>query len=220
MTTERSSYGDPGGADAMVATREDELSDNGSERLQDAASGVADRVADTAQQQVGARVDTGMTKAGEMLEQVANAVRQSGDQLRTDQPQVAGFADTAAEQVDRFARYLRDTNAQDLMGEAESFARRQPAIFLGGAMALGLLASRFLKASPRQGASQGQYRGYTSPYASRYGYSGSMGGNGYPTGYSSGTGYSSDTGYSSGTGYSTGSGYAGSSETGVENGGA
>ena len=97
MTTERGSY-----------------SDNGGERLQEAASGVADRVADTAQQTVGTQVDTGMVKASAVLEQIAGAVRTSGDELRGDQPQVASFADSAAGQVERFARYLNENSAQDL----------------------------------------------------------------------------------------------------------
>jgi hypothetical protein len=200
MTTERSSYSDPGG-----------------ERLEEAASGVADRVAETAQQTVGTHVDTGMTKASDMLEQIAGAVRTSGEQLRTEQPQVASFADTAAGQVERLARYLHDSSAQDLVREAEDFARRQPAIFLGGALALGLAASRFLKASPATGSSRSGYQGY----GSRYGGARSMGGNGaYPSDYAGAMGYArgrdarttgySSTGTSSTPGYASGAGYAGS----------
>ena len=55
----------------------------------------------------------------------------------------------------------------DIVREAEAFARRQPAVFIGGALALGLLASRFLKAAPprdqgRRGSFyQGAYAGYS-----------------------------------------------------------
>jgi len=178
MTTERSSYSDPGG-----------------ERLQEAASGVADRVAETA----GTQVNTGMTKASEVLEQIAGAVRTSGDQLRDEQPQVASFADTAAGQVERFARYLQDANPQEVMHEAEDFARRQPAIFLGGAFALGLLASRFLKASPTDGSSAYRYQRYGSGFGSAR----ANGGNGsYPADYAGGMGYARGRGYDGG-GYST-----------------
>ena len=194
MTTERGSY-----------------SDNGGERLQEAASGVADRVADTAQQTVGTQVDTGMVKASAVLEQIAGAVRTSGDELRGDQPQVASFADSAAGQVERFARYLNENSAQDLMREAEEFARRQPAIFLGGAFALGLVASRFLKASPTGGSSGSRYRGYSST-----GRRDRSAGGSYPSDYAGAVGYARDrgntgVGYSSSTtpGYASGQGYAG-----------
>jgi hypothetical protein len=49
------------------------------------------------------------------------------------------------------------------VSEAEDFARRQPALFLGGAFALGLLGARFLKSSGQQasqgGSSQGRAQG-------------------------------------------------------------
>ena len=218
MNTEQSSYDDPGGVDPIVATRDDTMtglglddsapptgtataggygsevatpmSDSGASgnRLQDAAGGVAERVAGTAQEKASTQVDAGLSKAGEMVEQIAGAVRQGGEQLRDQQPQIASFVDTAAGEVDRFARYLSGATAQDVLRETENFARRQPAIFLGGALALGLVASRFLKASP-----QGGTRSRTS--------------------------YGSDTAY---RGYGSGSSYAygGSSQTGVEHGGA
>jgi hypothetical protein len=213
MTTERSSFDDPG-VDAIVATREDELTGTGlddaapttgagyeatstrtstsgtsGDRLGEAAGGVAERVAETAQQTVGSQVDSGLDRASDLLAQVAGAVRQSGEQLRSEQPQVAGFADTAARQVDRVSQYLRQTDVQGLVRETEGFARRQPAVFLGGALAIGLIASRFLKASPeggsgyRSGVSAGnRYRGSTGGYAGGYGAS-------YGSGYGGGTGY-------------------------------
>ena len=200
MTTERSSY-----------------SDNGGERLQEAAGGVADRVAETAQQTVGTQVDTGMVKASTVLEQIAGAVRTSGDELRGDQPQVASFADGAAGQVERFARYLNENSAQDLMREAEEFARRQPAIFLGGALALGLVASRFLKASPTGGSSGSRYRGYSSADRGARAAGGS-----YPSDYAGAMGYARDRGNATGgdssstaPGYGSGTGYAGSDAAGM-----
>lgn len=125
--------------------------DGGAEKgLTEAAGSVAGRVAGTAQEQIGARANTQLAKASDVLGQVAGAVRQGGEQVRADQPQIAGFADMAAAQVDRASTFLRDTDFNGIVREAEGFARRQPAVFLGGALALGLLASRFLKASPQR----------------------------------------------------------------------
>jgi hypothetical protein len=146
---------------------------NSQDRLQDAVSHVTDRVTDTAQQEVGTRVDSSLSRAGDVLEQVAGAVRRTGDQLRQDQPQVANLADTAAGQVDRAAQYLRGSDSQQILAEAERFARQQPAIFIGGAVMLGLVAARFLKASPSGMRGAGSGYGGTSGYgSSSYGASG------------------------------------------------
>jgi ElaB/YqjD/DUF883 family membrane-anchored ribosome-binding protein len=120
------------------------------DRLQDAASSVVDRVGGTAQQQVETRVDSGLDRAGDMLDQLASAVRRTSDDLRGQQPQVANIAETAASQAERAAQYLRQTDMQGVIRHADRFAREQPAVFLGGAVMLGLLAARFLKASPSQ----------------------------------------------------------------------
>jgi hypothetical protein len=198
----------------------------GGDRLTEAAGGVAERVADTAQRQVGTQVNSGLSRAGDMLEQVANAVRKGGEDMREQQPQIAGFADTAAGQVDKAAQFVRQTDFQGLIREAEGFARRQPAVFLGGALALGLVASRFLKAAPEDGSSRSS-RGYRSSYGSRYGDPYGYGGS-YGTGYgrsSAGSGSSTrgmtgtgtgESRYGSTTGTATGSATSG---TGVEHGG-
>jgi ElaB/YqjD/DUF883 family membrane-anchored ribosome-binding protein len=129
------------------------------DRLQDAASNVADRVGGTAQQQVETRVDTGLDRAGDMLDQLASAVRRTSNEMRDQQPQIANIAETAASQTERAARYLRETDMQGVIRQADRFAREQPAVFLGGAVMLGLLAARFLKASPNQMTGGGRYGG-------------------------------------------------------------
>ena len=177
------------------------------DRLQDATSGVVDRVTGTAQQQVGTQVNSQLNRGADMLDKVSQAIRQSGEQLRGDQPQIASLADTAAQQVDRAGDYLRQTDFQGIVRGAEDFARRQPAVFLGGALALGLVASRFLKASPNDGQSRygrgfrsDSYGSYGRRYGSSYGGS-SYGGASYGGGsYGSGSGmYGATTGGSYGS---------------------
>jgi hypothetical protein len=57
--------------------------------------------------------------------------------------------DRAAGGVSEISSYLRDRNVDDMLADAEDFARRQPELFLGGAFALGMLAARFFKSSSR-----------------------------------------------------------------------
>ncbi len=82
---------------------------------------------------------------------VQAALRETGQQLRNQgQGPVAEYADKAADQVERFAGYLRENDVDTLLNDARGFARRNPAVYLGSAAALGFLATRFLKSSSEE----------------------------------------------------------------------
>jgi len=132
-------------------------------------------VADEAQQRVGQAVDQvrqqGMSQIASQKDvlagtvgSVAHALHETSRQLKQgNEAQVGEYVDRVAEQVDHLSNHLRGRDVDELISDAESFARRQPALFLGGAFLIGLVASRFLKSShPDQQRSP--Y--YTSPYAS------------------------------------------------------
>lgn len=84
---------------------------------------------------------------------VASTIRQLGDTLKSgDAPEsvvnlTTQYGDSLARQVEQFSGYLEKHNVADMMRDVERFARRNPALFLGGAFALGLLGARFLKSS-------------------------------------------------------------------------
>src|SRR3954453_4871208 len=144
--------------DRATADRMSGTSDG--DRLPQAAGDIADRTSTMVQDRVSAVAGGQMSRAGDVLQSVAQAIRSSGDQLRQEQPQVAGFADTAASQVARFAGRIRTSSPGEMVAEVEQFARRQPAVFLGGALLLGAVAARFLKASPQAGSGMSAgYRG-------------------------------------------------------------
>jgi hypothetical protein len=151
------------------------------DRLQDAAGGLLDQAGRTAESQA----SWTMTKAGDTLDEVARAVRDAGSGLRQDRPEIAGFADTAAERVEEAARYLRVHDAADLIDEASRFARQQPVVVVGGFLLAGLALGRLLKSGST---------------ASRYGYG--MTGDYRGTGYRSGYGTDYDTSYRGSTAYS------------------
>jgi len=86
------------------------------------------------------------------LTSVADGIRQVGENLRTDeQNQVAALAgkygESLAGQVEKFSNYINQKEIKELARDVEQFARRNPALFIGGALALGILAARFLKSS-------------------------------------------------------------------------
>ncbi len=83
---------------------------------------------------------------------VAQAFRKTSEQLRAeDQSDLAGYTDRIADGVERVSDYLDDKGLRGAVSDLEGFARQRPAIFVGGALAVGLLAARFLRASgPRR----------------------------------------------------------------------
>ena len=85
---------------------------------------------------------------------IQSALRESAQQLRNQgQGQVGDYAEKAADQVERFSTYLRQTEVDEIMDEVRGFARRRPGLFLGGAAAIGFFASRFLKSSTEEASS-------------------------------------------------------------------
>lgn len=132
------------------------------------AGHLAERAADIGLQQA----DRGREQAASGIDKVAQTIRRVSTDMETEQPGIANAAQTAADQADRFAEYLRETDARQMIGNVEEMARRQPLIFLGGAFLLGVAVSRFIKAAggpsgQGQAAQGGQYR--RSGYSTRYG---------------------------------------------------
>lgn len=116
--------------------------------------GIVDRVRERA----AAELSTQKDRAFDGLGTVAQAVRQSTQQLRDQQHgTLATYVEQAADQLERVARQLREKDLGELVDDAQRLARRQPAVFIGSAFALGLVGARFLKSSSRR--AQNEYRG-------------------------------------------------------------
>jgi hypothetical protein len=106
--------------------------------------GILDRV----REQATAQLTTQKDRATDGIGNVAQAVRQSTQQLRDQQHEtIAQYVEKAADQLERFSANLRNRNVTDIVDEVQRFARRQPAVFIGSAFALGVLSARFLKSS-------------------------------------------------------------------------
>ncbi|MCB0188560.1 MAG: hypothetical protein KDE31_30025, partial [Caldilineaceae bacterium] len=84
------------------------------------------------------RVNEQKGYAADRLSGVAHALRATGENFRNeDEGAFANYADSAADQVDRFAGYLRDQNVNDLARDVQQLAKRQPELFVAGALAAG-----------------------------------------------------------------------------------
>ncbi len=169
------------------------------DQIQQAATGLINQAARTAD----AQASTTMTRVGDSLVSVAQAIDEAAGRLRETQPEVAGFVETAASRVEETATYLREHDASEVLDGLQHAARRQPALVIGGGLALGLLLGRFLRSGAA--ATQDADRAMT-----RYGGSTAYGGTGYR---GTGAGYGS-TAYGS-TGAATGAGATDLGSTGM-----
>jgi len=157
------------------------------QELQQAASGLMEQAARTAD----AQASTTMTTVGQTLETVASHIRQAGEELRQSQPQVAGFIDTAADQVQGAATYLRERDASEALENIQRIARNQPALVIGGGLAAGLIIGRILRGGAETATSGQSNMAYDR--SGGYGQTGS--------GYGYESGYGVDGGYGAGSGY-------------------
>jgi len=95
--------------------------------------------------------------ASQRLTPIQVALRETAQQLRKQgQGSVAEYADKTSDQVERFSGYLRETEVDEMVDQARSFARSRPALFLSSAVALGFLGARFLKSSSEQAGGNGE----------------------------------------------------------------
>lgn len=111
-------------------------------------AGIMGRVRNSANAQLSQQKD----RATDGLGSVAQAVRQSTQQLRQQQHDtIAQYVEQAADQLEKLSTRLKEKNVNELMDDAQRFARQRPGLFIGSAFAIGLIGSRFFKSSAERG---------------------------------------------------------------------
>jgi hypothetical protein len=92
------------------------------------------------------------------MDRVAKALHRTARDLQDENdPSTARYFDMAAEKIGHLSSSLEKRDLETLLAESRNYARKHPVIVFGGAMAAGLVASRFLKSSAgrrQQGWSQ------------------------------------------------------------------
>ena len=126
------------------STTDQSTTDQAKEKAQEAAGQAKQK----AGSQLRSQVDQRSTDAGHRVGGIASDVRAVSESLREqgkDQP--AKLAEQAADRAERLGSYLQESDADRILGDVEDFGRRQPWAVIAGGVALGFVASRFLKAS-------------------------------------------------------------------------
>jgi hypothetical protein len=138
--------------------------------------GIVERVRERA----GAQLATQKDKATDGLGTIAQAFKRTTRELREQRHDtLAEYVERAADELERLSTGIRNRDIGAMFRDAQSMARRQPAIFVGSAFAIGLLGARFLKSSaPDRFPQQPSWQRYgrTDTLPSDVGYSGRPGG--------------------------------------------
>lgn len=131
------------------ASLKDQVKEQGTALLNQTKE-VTGQALDTAKNQVKSQLSTQKNRAADGLDSAVRALEGTKEQFRqNDLDFIAGYADNITDQIRQLTGYLHDKDIDDLMRDVESFARRNPAVFIGGAFLLGIAAARFLKSSSK-----------------------------------------------------------------------
>jgi ElaB/YqjD/DUF883 family membrane-anchored ribosome-binding protein len=90
-------------------------------------------------------VNKGKEFASRELDKWGAAVHDASQKLHENNDYLAQFADNLADRLNSASSYIKEENADDLIRSADEFAHRHPALTIGGLLATGFVATRFLK---------------------------------------------------------------------------
>lgn len=117
------------------------------EQVQDTVTGLKDQVKQQASTQLTSRLET----ATSGLDMAVKLLRSASDQVREQEK--TGVADSingVADRLENWSTTLRDQDVDKVVEEAKQLAQQKPALFIGGATALGFLGARFLTSSAKK----------------------------------------------------------------------
>jgi|GEM_PF-4211874 len=122
--------------------------------LLDQAKSTAKDAYESATEKAGTTVKEYKAGLTDSLSGVADTVRRVSGTISQGETQnpvtnyAAQYSETAAKKLEDVAHYFERSDLRVMARDAETYARRNPAIFLGGAFVLGVLAARFIKSTP------------------------------------------------------------------------
>jgi len=118
------------------------------EQAKEKVAEVASQAQDTVRGAVGDQVDQRSDQAAEKVESVADDVRAVSESLEDrGQDAAARIVEQGADYAQQLSDYLRRSGSDQILGDVESFARRQPWAVAAGGLLIGFAASRVLRAS-------------------------------------------------------------------------
>jgi hypothetical protein len=98
-------------------------------------------------QGVRAAAERGKDNLLDQAQGVAQALHQASEGLEPEHEELARYTRGIADKVEQVSGSLKGRDLATIAQDITRFAQRQPALFLGGAFTVGLIAARFLKSS-------------------------------------------------------------------------
>jgi hypothetical protein len=151
---------DDSGTPEQPRTRPDlgpaaELADD----IRDAASSAARAVKQQAAavvseigNELGKTAEEQVSHGADAIRGFARAIEAAGSELEKISPQLAHYVNDSAGKIREVSNGLSNRQVDDLIRTATDFARSQPAVFVGAAIATGFALARFLKSSAKHEA--------------------------------------------------------------------
>lgn len=120
----------------------------------------AKQLSKTAANRLHSEVDARKSSAASQAKSVSTAIQRTVSEMNDDAPRWLKSAfQQGAEQIQRFADAIDQTNSRQLVSETQDFARRSPGAFLAACTAAGFAAARIFKAGAEQPQANDQARG-------------------------------------------------------------
>ena len=116
--------------------------------LTEQASELVDEVTEAIKEEAEQFFDEQKGRVASRIGSVGSMIDKAGRMLHAGKIDgVAEYVDMAADAATRTCKYLEDHEAGEIAEDAGEFARKHPAVVYGGALALGLVIARVIKAS-------------------------------------------------------------------------
>ncbi|MFG6666038.1 hypothetical protein ACGK9R_02915 [Halomonas sp. HNIBRBA4712] len=120
------------------------------QRLKHQGREAAHDVSNAAQQQAEYFYERQRELVADQAGRFTRVMKKAADEFEGQhQPFFSQQARRAAEFADDFSHQLRNKDLKRLCQDAQNYSRREPAVFIGGAIAAGFLVARFLRSSQR-----------------------------------------------------------------------
>ena len=121
-------------------------------------------VKEKGREEISSQLDERTTQVGQQARKFADVLRRSSTEMQGQNggaEPAARISTAVADRIERAGGYLDEARGDDLLRDAERFARERPWVVAGVAAAAGFAASRFLKASSeRRSGRHGTYQSY------------------------------------------------------------
>lgn len=112
------------------------------------AAQTTEEVQDAARQQARGLFDRQKDAAAEQADKLSTVLRKTAKEFdEQQQPYFSQCVSDLASRTGTLSQRLRDRDLDSLMDQARDYSRRQPAMFVGGAVLAGFMLSRFLRSS-------------------------------------------------------------------------